>query len=151
AVRLVAGAMNTAQFDRARLAARASEGWITVTELADTLTRDHGVPFRTSHGIAAPLIAECEKRPAVSRGGVLRDVSSEVLGRAIEYDDGSLDTLLSARHFVEVRRTPGGPAPEGTARAIIAARLAIAADEKWIADTRAKLDAATRKLEEASA
>ena len=26
-----------------------SEGWITVTELADTLTRDHGVPFKTSH------------------------------------------------------------------------------------------------------
>ena len=44
-VRLVAAAMKDATFDIARLAARAEQGWITVTELADTLTREHGVPF----------------------------------------------------------------------------------------------------------
>ena len=38
---LVAAAMSTAEFDRQRLAERAGQGWITVTELADTLARDH--------------------------------------------------------------------------------------------------------------
>ena len=43
---------------RARMAERAAEGWITVTELADTLARDHGVPFKAGHAIASRLIAE---------------------------------------------------------------------------------------------
>ena len=52
AVRLVAAAMQTAEFDAARLEARAGEGGTTLTELADTLARDHGLPFVTAHAIA---------------------------------------------------------------------------------------------------
>ena len=114
--------MASAAFDRARLAARAEEGWITVTELADTLTRDHGVPFKTSHKVASRFVAECERRPDAPRAGILREVSTAVLGRAVEYDDAALTELLSARHFVNVRTTPGGPAPSETARAIEASR-----------------------------
>src|SRR6476469_609959 len=51
-VGLVSAAMSTAEFNRQRLAERAGQGWITVTELADTLARDHAVPFRRSHEIA---------------------------------------------------------------------------------------------------
>src|SRR6185312_2510695 len=39
--RLLAAAMPTAEFDAARLEARATDGWTTVTELADTLVREH--------------------------------------------------------------------------------------------------------------
>ena len=46
AVTLVAAAMADAEFDVARLAQRAGEDWMTMTELADTLARDHGLPFR---------------------------------------------------------------------------------------------------------
>ncbi|HMJ84395.1 MAG TPA: argininosuccinate lyase, partial [Vicinamibacterales bacterium] len=62
---LVAAAMSTAEFDRQRLAERAGQGWITVTELADTLARDHDVPFRRSHEIATRLVAEASSRPEV--------------------------------------------------------------------------------------
>src|SRR6266550_4297653 len=57
AVKLVAAAVKTAEFDAARLEARAADGWTTLTEFADTLVRDHGVPFRTAHHIASRLIA----------------------------------------------------------------------------------------------
>ena len=53
AVALVAAAMTGATFDVERLGARAGQDWITVTELADTLARDHGLPFRAGHAIAA--------------------------------------------------------------------------------------------------
>ena len=53
AVKLVAAAMATAEFDAAGLEAGAAEGWTTLTELADTLVREHDVPFRTAHAIAA--------------------------------------------------------------------------------------------------
>src|SRR5205085_11068354 len=57
AVSLVAAAMADATFDVEKLAARAGQNWITITELADTLARDHGLPFKAGHTIAARLIA----------------------------------------------------------------------------------------------
>jgi argininosuccinate lyase len=146
AVRLVAAAMGPAQFNRARLAERAEQGWITVTELADTLVRDHGVPFKASHRVAVRFVAECDRRPSDLRSAVLRDVSTAVLGQPIEYDEASLATVLSARHFVEVRTTPGGPAPAETARAVAASRRLLASDEDWLGFTRGRLAAADAAL-----
>ena len=146
AVRLVAAAMATATFDRGQLASRAEQGWITVTELADTLTRDHGVPFKTSHTIATRLIAEASRRPSEPRSQLLHDVSLSVLGRAIQYDEASLDELLSARHFVSVRRTPGGPAPSEMTRAIAASRTLLESDGNWVADVHGKLQRAEGEL-----
>jgi argininosuccinate lyase len=150
AVRLVAAAMATATFDRSRLAERAGEGWITVTELADTLVRDHGVPFKSSHTIATRLVAEASRRPSEPRSRLLHDVSLSVIGRAIDYGESTLDELLSARHFVSVRKTAGGPAPSEIARAIAASRRLLESDGNWIAETRAKLQRADEGLTEAA-
>jgi argininosuccinate lyase len=148
AVRLVAAAMATATFDRGRLAERAEQGWITVTELADALTRDKGVPFKTSHAIATRLVAEADKRPSEPRSQLLHDVSLAVLGTAIDYDELTLAALLSARHFIDVRNTPGGPAPSETGRAIARSRELLAADTKWLAEAHEKLQGADQRLTE---
>ncbi len=150
AVTLVAAAMTTAAFDRKRMAERAEQGWITVTELADTLARDHGVPFKTSHTIATRLIAEARSRPSEPRSTVLRDVTLAVLGRPIEYDESSLAELLSARHFVGVRKTPGGPAPSETARALAASRTLLESDVAWLDGARDKIKRADDRLTEAA-
>ncbi len=151
AVRLVAAAMGSAQFDTARLAERAEQGWITVTELADTLTRDHRVPFKSGHAIAARFVTESGLRPDAPRSTILREVSEEVIGRALEYDEASLTRILSARHFVEVRTTPGGPAPSETARAVAASRVRLATDRTWGEDRRKRLDDAAALLVRESA
>jgi argininosuccinate lyase len=67
AVSLVAVAMTGAQFDAAAMRRRAGEGWVTVTELADALTRDHNVPFKAAHTIAARLVREKSAAPDASR------------------------------------------------------------------------------------
>jgi argininosuccinate lyase len=150
-VGLVAAAMSTAQFDRQRLADRAGQGWITVTELADTLARDHAVPFRTSHEIATQLVAEASKRPDVPLNRTLEQVSKSVLGRGIEYSASELAELLSPQHFVRVRTTPGGPAPAQTAHACERSAELLAADQKWLAETVARLREAEKRLEEVAA
>jgi argininosuccinate lyase len=150
AVALVAAAMEEAQFDVARLAERAEQGWITVTELADTLARDHGLPFRMGHSIAARLIASARTAPDRPLSIALREVSKEVAGREIVYDDAALATILSPAHFVEVRKTHGGPAPSETLRAIGVSQKALLGDEAWLRDTRAKLDRAEELLKTAS-
>jgi argininosuccinate lyase len=152
AVRLVAAALGGAEFDTRRMAARASEGWITVTELADTLVRQHDVPFKAAHTIASRLITRGSARPGVgSLSAVLHDVSQEIIGRAIEVDDASLARILSPQNFVEVRRMPGGPAPSETAKAIAVSEARLAEDVEWFQSTLARLRAAEEALKSAVA
>jgi argininosuccinate lyase len=150
ALRLVAAAMSTATFDRDRLAARAEQGWITVTELADTLARDEGVPFKAGHNIATRLVNEAARRPTESHAQVLRDVSSAVLGRPVEFDEARLREVLSARHFIEVRKTPGGPSPSELARALRQSSELLEVDSRWLSDARGKLERADTQLTEAA-
>ena len=151
AVRLVAAAMRGAVFDTARMAKRAEEGWITVTELADTLVRDHGVAFKAAHAIAARLVANAATRPPDDRAfaPLLREASAAVLGRPVNVDEETLTRILSPRYFVEVRKTAGGPAPSETARAIDASEEALASDVRWFNDTIVRLRRAEEELKEA--
>jgi argininosuccinate lyase len=82
---------------------------------------------------------------------VLRDVSKEVTGTEIVYDEAALATILSPQHFVKVRKTFGGPAPSETLRAIGASQESLRADEQWLKDVRARLERAERHLREVSA
>ena len=151
AVKLVAAAMTTAQFDAARLGARAGDGWTTLTELADTLVRDHAMPFRTAHAIAGRLIAARQREPDRPLAEILSMASKEVLGAPITYAETALADILSPRHFVAVRRTHGGPAPEETARAAAVSRQLLDADEAWWEQATNALADAERRLAERSA
>jgi argininosuccinate lyase len=150
AVALVAASMAKAELNVEKLAERAEQGWITVTELADTLARDHGLPFRDGHAIAARLIAAARTQAGQPLADLLRTVSKEVVGRAIVYDEPALATILSPRHFVEVRKTLGGPSPSETRRALGVSQELLATDEAWLLATREKLTAAANELKAAA-
>jgi argininosuccinate lyase len=144
ALALAAAALATAEFDAAALEARAGNGWTTLTELADTLVRDHGLPFKTAHGIAARLVRGRERDSKRPLSELLKEASGELLGTPLTYSEKQLLEILSPRHFVEIRRTLGGPAPEETARAAKASRRQLAADEEaWthIGEALAKAEA----------
>jgi argininosuccinate lyase len=150
-VKLVAAAMTTAEFDGERLEARAADGWTTLTELADTLVRDQGLAFKSAHAIASRLMAVRECEPDRPLAQLLEEASRQVLGSAVSYSDTELTTILSPRHFVNVRKTLGGPAPEETARAAHASRLQLEADDAWWNGATGALSAAERRLAERSA
>ena len=150
-VKLVAAAIPTAEFDPERLEARAADGWTTLTELADTLVRDHGLPFKMAHAISARLVAARQRDPARSLAALVAEASSDLLGAPITYSEAALAEIMSPRHFISVRRTWGGPAPEETARASAASRDALAADCAWLASATAALGAAEHELAERSA
>ena len=151
AVKLVAAAMTTAAFDAKRLEARAADGWTTLTELADTLVRDHGLPFRTAHAISSRLMHEREEDPGVSLSHTLARVSADLIGVPLAYDEAAIAQILSARHFIEIRRTLGGPAPEETARAARQSRAALESDEAWWNGATTGLADAERNLAARSA
>ena len=146
AVTLVGASMRGAEFDVARMEARAGEGGTTLTELADHLARERGVPFRTAHSIAARLSGLCRSEDPDSIAAALRDVSRDALGTPIELTGKELSEIMSPRHFVLVRRTPGGPSPAETSRALAAAATALDADRAWLVRTRAAVAAAEEQL-----
>ncbi len=150
-VKLVAAAMRTAEFEAATLEAHAGDGWTTLTELADTLVRLNGLSFKAAHAIAARLAAARTSRPDQPLAGLLAEVSAELLGVPVLYGENDLATILSPRHFVAVRRTLGGPAPEETARALAVSYQQLQADEIWWFDAGNALGQAEGVLRERSA
>jgi argininosuccinate lyase len=119
-----------------------------LTELADTLVRDHDLPFALAHAVAGRLMEACERQPSRPMTELLAGVSHEMgLGR-LTYADDRLKEILSPQHFVDVRQTAGGPARTQTERAAIASREELAVDRMWLADRRERLDAAAQRLSE---
>ncbi|HET7698355.1 MAG TPA: argininosuccinate lyase [Vicinamibacterales bacterium] len=151
AISLVAAAMADAEFDVERLAARAGAHWITITELADTLVRDHQLPFKAAHGVAAQLIAGATAAPGASLADVLREASTAICGKEVIYTDAQLAEILSPTHFVAIRKTHGGPSPSETARALAVSKQALANDERWLTEARERLSTASGKLRSAAA
>jgi argininosuccinate lyase len=146
---LTAVAMSRAEFDTAKMAARAREGWVTTTELADTLARDHGLPFKAAHGVATRLVLERRANPDAPLSELVTRAVRELSGRDVRLGEAALERLLSPEHFVAVRRTPGGPAPEVTAEAIEVARDRLGADAAALQQAREALSGARAKLEDA--
>ena len=151
AVRLVAAALEEAAFDTRKMAERAELGWITVTELADTLAREHGLPFREGHEIASQLIQSARTAPERPLSIALRDLSESVAGKAIVYDEAALADVLSPRHFTAVRTTYGGPAPSETASAIAASEELLKKDTAAAVQLRTKVATAHETLKAAAA
>jgi argininosuccinate lyase len=139
--------MRLADFKVERLESRAGDGGTTLTELADTLVRDHGLPFRNAHAIAALLLKARTEDPAAALSVALSKASNAILGHPLEYSESDLQRIMSPRHFVEVRRTFGGPAPSETSRAITeSARLLQRDRASWQA-RRAHAEQAEAELE----
>jgi argininosuccinate lyase len=145
-VKLVAAAMRTAEFDPKRLESRAAEGWTTLTELADTLVRDHGLSFKIAHAISARLIAARQHDRDAPLADLLASASAQLVGTPIVYDEADLAHILSPRHFVTVRRTHGGPAPEETLRAARRSRELLEHDQSRLTSETDALTAAERRL-----
>jgi argininosuccinate lyase len=138
------------ELDVARLEARAAEGGTTLTELADHLVRERGVPFTKAHAVASRFATVHRGQADVALGQALDVVAIDVLGIPLEYSDARIAQILSPRHFVDVRRTHGGPAPEETARAVAEARRRLDDDGQWLTRAREGVAAADARRREMS-
>jgi argininosuccinate lyase len=97
------------------------------------------------------LIASRERDPHGSLSSLLAAASNELLGAPLAYSEEALAEILSPRHFVNVRRTLGGPAPEQTTRAAAASRGRLDDDRTWWTQATGALSSAEHRLVERSA
>jgi argininosuccinate lyase len=137
------GAVTTATWDEAALAAAAGEGFTTATGVADLLARS-GVPFRTAHEVVA-VAGEAETPDAAA----LAAAAHEVLGESLwdHVDREAVERVLDPRESVGTRDSRGGPAPDAVAAHLDRARDGLAGDRTTVDQRRAAVDDACERLD----
>jgi argininosuccinate lyase len=138
ALRLLAGALTTAQVDTAVMADRARRNFLTVTELADTLVRREGLSLRDAHALVAEAVRVCGSRddPASLAEALRRSRP------ALKLSQAEIERCLDPEYFVQIRSVTGGPSREQVSAVLDRAAAGQRAIEAWIASTEASLDAA---------
>ena len=117
-------------------------GMVTVTELADALARDHGLSFRVGHAVAAKVVALRRADTSVPLAPMVESLTGALGGAPVKLSEEALAEMLSPEHFVAVRRTFGGPAPDVVRQAIAASSATLSADEAALQAKRARSAAA---------
>jgi argininosuccinate lyase len=106
------GAIESAAFDRRKMADALQAGFLDATEVADWLTF-RGVPFREAHHVAGQLVQK-----ALDEGEALAELPIETYQAVHEAFDESIFLALDMETAVERRDVPGGPARSRVAGAI---------------------------------
>ena len=151
--RLLANVVGTAEVNRELLLERARASFANVTELADLLVRDAGLPFRTAHSVVAALVKAAEARGIRDvrqlEPALVEEVARQVLGRPLGVPAEKLQQALDPVHFVAVRAVRGGVAPAEVRRMIARREGRQAEMAAWLEGARARLAAADARLDEA--
>jgi argininosuccinate lyase len=144
---LAAGLLETARFDTERMQQRAHGYFLTVTELADVLVRSTGISFRMAHEIVSMAVDQAggasDPEKMVS---IVERLVPQVTGKTYDLDPSLLDQALDPRNFVDVRRIPGGPAPDVLEQAIDASLERLDADLAWLENASTSIEQAEQKL-----
>lgn len=127
------------------LHARARDGFSAVTELADTLVREAGFPFRQAHHIISRFVQVLRLENRTLSGSSLVElnkVAQETVGRPTGLTEESFRQAIDPRLFVERRSVTGGPAPSEVRRALKTAGEAVAVARTTAGGKRAALQSA---------
>lgn len=141
----------TLELNVAHLLAEAAAGFTTVTELADVLVREAGLPFRTAHTIVSRLVQQAiaeDLDTADITTDLLNKVSQEILGRPLQLDSDLLAQALDPVAFVEIRAVLGGTAPTATGALLNTQAAQLQEDQTWLLDEENRLTAASKLLKE---
>jgi len=144
-LRLLADMLASASFDTRRMADEAGKGFSTATELADSLVRSCGIPFRTAHNIVGRAVqkgdlsfATLERAAGEVGGGI------SLAAKGLTQKD--IDRMLGVRYSLEQRKAPGGPAPDAVRTAITWRKKQYQHDAEITDKKHAKLSTAKEHL-----
>jgi argininosuccinate lyase len=152
ATRVMAGLVETLTPMKENMMMRLREGYSTMTELADTLVRLHGLGFRQAHDIVVEVTLE-----AIKRGIRAEDISPEmvekastkIVGKPLKVPAEELLEALDPVNNVKRRSLPGGPAPAAVKDMISGQRKKLKEEKARRMDRMNAIDRAKVKLAEA--
>ncbi len=140
-LRLLVDMLSSATFDTERMKEEAGKGFSTATELADTLVRTYGLPFRTAHNIVGRAVQKGSLSLAT-----LEEAATELGGnislKAKGLTQQNIDDVLDVKYSIALRKATGGPAP-------LAIKIAIEERKKQLDTDSGTIDSRLAKLSKA--
>jgi len=118
---VMAGVAETMRPMKENMMERLREGFSTMTDLADTLVRLHGVSFRQAHDIVVEVTLNAIKNNVKAEDITVETImiaSNKVLGTALRVPEQELRMAVDPVLNVHKRSVIGGPAPESVKKMI---------------------------------
>ncbi|HMK46609.1 MAG TPA: argininosuccinate lyase [Methanocella sp.] len=146
--RIMAGAIGTLTVKKDEMRHKSATGFTTATEIADTIVRATGLPFRTAHGIVGRLAREEGDRSleAIDRA------SQEMIGKKVSemgLTAKMVEEALDPWSNVERRGIVGGPALKTVQRKISSGRKQMLLDAALLSKINDRLEEAYEELDKA--
>ncbi len=104
--RMMSKVVSTLKFNKERMLASASEGFINATDLADYLVVK-GVPFREAHGIVGQTVRYC-----IDSGKTLDTLTLDEYRKFSDLIDEDVYKAISVKECVARRSSEGGTSPD---------------------------------------
>lgn len=159
-LRLTAEIVERLAVNKSRLEKELERAWVTTSRLGNTLLLQHGLNYRSAHGIVGRLVKICLARgisPLDVTVGLLKEAAEEMGVMGVDVTQDELRRSLDYRHFLRESNSAGGVSPQEFFRLEKVAGEQHARNEKWVQDKERFLaavdterDAAARKLKEAA-
>lgn len=146
--RMAEGMVRTMSVGKERMKHASDEGFMTATELADTIVRSAGIPFRTAHHIVGS-IARTGKTPALPE---LDRLSLDITGERLSdrgLSEKDIKEALDPLENIRKRAVLGGPAPQETKRQVTMMRKNLAGRRNDIELIRRRINLSSEKLDKA--
>jgi argininosuccinate lyase len=146
----MAGAL---RFFPERALERLNEDYSVVTELANLLQREGGVPFRVGHHFASEMVnygrANRLRAPDLPYAVAQKTFAASATrfglpDRRFPLSASRFKDALNPKNMVRSARPRGGPQPAEVDRMLSEVEARIAADRQWLASERERLQAADR-------
>ena len=132
------------------ISGKVDESFVAATELANTLVRNHDVPFRTAHKIVGALVKSLIEAKLTFKDSTperVQRMAKQVADIELVVRAEELERLANPLTLVEACRAKGGPAPAEVRRALFERGKQLALTRANILEADKALDKAENKLE----
>jgi len=125
-------------------------GFLTSTEFANMLVRNHNVPFRTAHkivGTVVRVLIEEGKSLSDATPALLAEVSQKTAGLQLKVKKEEISNAVELQNFVESHKARGGPSKVEVKRMLRGRKELLALSEEWLSRKRTRLEEAKKALD----
>ena len=159
-LRDTADVMASLRVDGKRSLEELESDWTTSMELAETLQREHRVPFRVGHHFASEIVLHARAQGLLPRTFPYADAvriyaeagkKYQVADSKLPLDEAAFRRTLLPENMVRTRVGIGGPQPAEVLRMLGEARKALESDKAWVTERRRALAEAEARLNRAFA
>ncbi len=152
ALPLVTETLETLTVNRERMREQAGAFWDTATDLAGTIVRECGLPWRFGHqitGVVVRMAIEEGRKPAEVDSAFVDRAAQVILGKELHIREEAIGKAMDPWHSVLAHDMPGGPAPVRMEEELKIHHNKLEEDIAWTAKCRGSVKAAKLKLEQA--